>query len=74
MFIFPGLGLGSILSEAKEISNEMIHAAATTLSESLNEDENQREWLYPSVLRIREISKQVAKGVIRQAQQQVMAA
>jgi malate dehydrogenase (oxaloacetate-decarboxylating) len=67
VFIFPGIGLGALLSETPVISDAMISVAANALAEAVTEDELQRGLLYPAVKRLREVSAQVAVAVMRQA-------
>lgn len=71
MYMFPGIGLGVILSKAKHITDAMVEKAAIALSSSLNEEENSRELVYPRLDRIRDISTQVALAVAREAQKEV---
>lgn len=71
MYVFPGIGLGAIISETTNISDAMIETSAIALSESLNEEEKEDGLLYPRLNRIREISSYVALRVIRQAQKEV---
>ena len=68
MYVFPGIGLGSILSKATTITQSMIYASATSLSTSLNAREKEQGWLYPDIARIRDVSVVVTIGVIRAAQ------
>ena len=68
MYVFPGIGLGTILSKATTITQSMIYASATSLSNSLNPSEVSQGWLYPEIGRIRDVSVVVAMGVIRAAQ------
>lgn len=68
MYVFPGIGLGAILSKAINVTSEMIYASAESLSKSLTDDETKHGWLYPDVRRIREVSAIVTRGVIRAAQ------
>ena len=68
MYVFPGIGLGAILSKAVSITQDMIYASAESLSTSLNEQEVADGWLYPDIRRIREVSVIVTRGVIRAAQ------
>ncbi|KIK69626.1 hypothetical protein GYMLUDRAFT_34011 [Collybiopsis luxurians FD-317 M1] len=68
MYMFPGIGLGAILSKAKHVTDGMVEKAAFALSTSLNEEEKNRELVYPRLDRIREISAQVALAVAREAQ------
>ena len=67
VFIFPGLGLGSLLSGVKEISDEMISACAYALADSVSAAELERGLLYPAVDRLREVSALIAVAVIEQA-------
>jgi malate dehydrogenase (oxaloacetate-decarboxylating)(NADP+) len=69
MYVFPGIGLGAILSKAVSVTQDMIYASAESLSTSLNQQEVADGWLYPDIRRIREVSVIVARGVIRAAQQ-----
>lgn len=71
MYIFPALGLGAILAKATRVTNEMVHATAAALSIAVNDKEKEAGLLYPAIERIRKVSQVVARGVIRQAQQQV---
>ncbi|KAG1745823.1 uncharacterized protein EDB91DRAFT_1268184 [Suillus paluster] len=68
MYIFPGIGLGSILSRTRHVSDAMVEQAAIALATSLTEEERAAELVYPRLARIRDISAQVAFAVIRQAQ------
>ncbi|KAI9753978.1 MAG: hypothetical protein M4579_004908 [Chaenotheca gracillima] len=70
MYVFPGIGLGTILSKAVNVTQEMIYASAVSLSTALSPDEVEKGYLYPEVRRIRDVSVIVARGVIRAAQQQ----
>ncbi|CAD6580336.1 MAG: hypothetical protein ASARMPREDX12_009531 [Alectoria sarmentosa] len=69
MYVFPGIGLGTILSKATTITQSMIYASATSLSTSLHPSEVSQGWLYPELARIRDVSVIVAMGVIRAAQE-----
>ena len=68
MYVFPGIGLGSILCETTHITQDMIYASAVGLAKSLTAEEKARGWLYPDIGRIREVSVIVARTVIRAAQ------
>jgi len=68
MFVFPGIGLGSLLARATSVTDSMIEASALALADSLTPEERQADLLYPRIERIRDISAIVAKGVIRAAQ------
>ncbi|KAF2007765.1 hypothetical protein P154DRAFT_583983, partial [Amniculicola lignicola CBS 123094] len=68
MYVFPGIGLGAILSQATSVTQDMIYASAESLSTALNEQEVADGWIYPDIRRIREVSAVVTRGVIRAAQ------
>ncbi|CAO3632233.1 unnamed protein product [Mucor hiemalis] len=67
MYIFPGLGLGAVLVQPTSISAGMIYSASKALADSLTPEELGQGWLYPSLVRIREVSAVVATAVIEQA-------
>lgn len=68
MYVFPGIGLGAILSKAVNVTDAMIYASAEALSTALTSSERDESWLYPDIRRIREVSVIVTCGVIRAAQ------
>src|SRR4051812_25572116 len=69
MYVFPGIGLGAILSKSVSVTQDMIYASAVALSTALTPSEHAHGWLYPDIRRIREVSVVVTRGVIRAAQQ-----
>lgn len=69
MYIFPGLGFGAIVCKATIVTDSMIDASATSLAASLLPSEISQGLLYPDLSRIRDVSAQVALGVIRAAQE-----
>jgi malate dehydrogenase (oxaloacetate-decarboxylating)(NADP+) len=68
MYIFPGLGLGTILCQATKVTDKMILAASESLADCVTEEEFSRGLLYPDVSRIRAVSLDIARDVIRSAQ------
>lgn len=68
MYVFPGIGLGAILSKAVNVTQGMIYASAEALSTALLPEERADNWLYPDIRRIRDVSVVVTCGVIRAAQ------
>ena len=69
MYVCPGIGLGTILSKATMVTQSMIYASATSLSLALSKSEVSHGLLYPEIERIRDVSVQVAIGVIKAAQE-----
>lgn len=62
-YIFPGVGLGVIVSEATRVTDEMFLAAAECLAEQVTERDLAVGRVYPSLTRIREVSAHVATAV-----------
>ncbi|KAL2892271.1 NAD-dependent malic enzyme 59 kDa isoform mitochondrial [Bienertia sinuspersici] len=67
MYLFPGIGLGALLSGARIITDEMLQAAAECLASYITDEEIRRGVLYPSIRSIREITAEVGNAVLRQA-------
>jgi malate dehydrogenase (oxaloacetate-decarboxylating)(NADP+) len=67
-YVFPGIGLGAILSKATKVTDNMIYASGASLPEMLSPDELATGMLYPALDRIREVSVRVARNVVRAAQ------
>ena len=67
VFIFPGVGLGARVSEAREVTDSMFATAARQLAEEVNDAELEAGSLFPSVARIRDVTAHVAAGVAREA-------
>ncbi|EGO03883.1 hypothetical protein SERLA73DRAFT_165450 [Serpula lacrymans var. lacrymans S7.3] len=68
MYIFPGLGLGAILSRASSVTDSMVEASALGLANSLTPEEHKLDLVYPRIERIRDISADIALQVIRASQ------
>ncbi len=66
-FIFPGLGFGAILCDAKSITDGMVLAASQALSDYTIEKYVAGGLIYPPVDDLQETSVRVATQVIRQA-------
>lgn len=67
VFVFPGIGLGTIIAGASEITDSMISAAATALAGSLTDAELGEPCLMPEVTRLWDICGDVAIAVATQA-------
>ncbi len=63
MYIFPGVGLGATLSEARTVTDSMFLTAAKTLAALVGEQELEVGALYPSLTQIRDISAAIAAAV-----------
>jgi len=62
-YIFPGIGLGVIVSEATRISEDMFLVAARTLADLVSDEDLSVGSIYPALQNIREVSLQIAIAV-----------
>ncbi|HXZ22109.1 MAG TPA: NAD-dependent malic enzyme [Pseudolabrys sp.] len=62
-YIFPGVGLGAILSGTRLVTDEMFMAAARTLAQLVSNEDIKQGSLYPALPRIREVSSYIAAAV-----------
>jgi malate dehydrogenase (oxaloacetate-decarboxylating) len=67
VLIFPGVGLGALLGGIREITDEMLTAAAFTLAGMVSDAELSSGMLFPAVSRLREVSAAVAAAVVSAA-------
>lgn len=63
IYIFPGVGMGALASEASEVTDEMFLAAARTLAGLVGPEDLALGRVYPSLTKIREVSLQIAAAV-----------
>jgi malate dehydrogenase (oxaloacetate-decarboxylating) len=67
VYVFPGIGLGAIVSGARSVSDGMILAAARTLAAAVTDDRLASGALYPPIAALRDVSRAVAIAVAREA-------
>ncbi|KAI3899982.1 hypothetical protein MKW98_000882 [Papaver atlanticum] len=67
MYLFPGIGLGTLLSGSRIVSDGMLQAAAECLAAYITEEEVLSGTIFPCVSSIRDITKQVAAAVVKEA-------
>ncbi|XP_050386406.1 NAD-dependent malic enzyme 59 kDa isoform, mitochondrial [Argentina anserina] len=67
MYLFPGIGLGALLSGARLISDGMLQAASECLASYMTDEDIRKGILYPSIDCIRDLTAEVGAAVARVA-------
>src|SRR5262249_42332577 len=62
-YIFPGVGLGVVATEATRVTDEMFFVAAKTLADCVTNEDRALGRIYPDLNRIREVSTTIAVAV-----------
>lgn len=66
-FVFPGIGLGALVAEARAVTDSMFTAAAESLAAALSDSDLETGALLPPLLGLRTIAARVAEAVVREA-------
>ena len=73
VYIFPGVGLGAIVSKSRRVTDEMFLAASHSLAKQVSEEDLSRGSVYPPLSRIREVCALIAYEVAKIAWEQGLA-
>ncbi|HZJ48280.1 MAG TPA: NAD-dependent malic enzyme [Acidimicrobiia bacterium] len=67
IYIFPGVGMGALVSKAREVTDSMFVAASDALAAWTIEKDPHGDGLYPPLRDLRAITRAIAAAVVREA-------
>jgi malic enzyme len=70
VFVFPGMGLGCILSGVQEVTDSLFLTAAHRLADCVGQDRLDAGAIYPDQKELRNVAAHVATAVIGEVQRQ----
>lgn len=70
VFIFPGVGLGALVAETREISEGMFAAAAERLAAEVRDEDLAEGSLFPPIAGLRRVAARIAEAVVRAAREE----
>jgi malate dehydrogenase (oxaloacetate-decarboxylating)(NADP+) len=73
VYIFPGVGLGALACESKEITNGMFLIAAQTLAALVSDEDLAIRRVYPPLSKIRDVSAKIAAAVVHECHREKLA-
>jgi len=67
VFVFPGVGLGALVAEARQVTDAMFTVAAEALAGQVEDEDLEAFALYPRLQKLRPITARIAEAVVREA-------
>ncbi len=65
VFIFPGVGLGAVVAEASELTDDAFLFAAQTMARMVSQERLDHGAIYPSVNDLRSVAQGIAEALVR---------
>jgi malic enzyme len=66
-YIFPGMGLGALVAETREVTNVMFAVAAETLAGLVSEADLAEGLVFPPMRDLRKVTARIAEAVVKEA-------
>jgi malate dehydrogenase (oxaloacetate-decarboxylating) len=63
-FVFPGIGLGVLIAEARRVTPGMLVAAAHALAREVRDEHLDASSLFPPIANLRRVTAQVAQAIV----------
>jgi malate dehydrogenase (oxaloacetate-decarboxylating)(NADP+) len=73
VYIFPGVGLGALACESRQVTDGMFLTAAKTLASLVGEEDLAMGRIYPALSKIREVSLKIATAVAEEVHREGLA-
>jgi malic enzyme len=67
VYVFPGVGLGAIVADARRVTDSMFTVAAHALAESVTRYDLDEGSLYPRLTELKDVTKRIAFAVAKEA-------
>jgi malic enzyme len=65
--VFPGVGLGTLVAQARQVTDSMFEAAARRLAEEVRQEDLDAGSLYPPIAALRRTTARIAEAVVARA-------
>jgi malic enzyme len=65
VFIFPGVGLGAVVAQAREVTDEAFLVAARTMAGLVSDDALINGTIYPPISTLRPVARAIAEALVR---------